>query len=70
LVDLVRGSHIAQALQGLPDGFRLIYADHRSLGRSDKPHEAEAYAMPLRVADAVTVLDELGIERAHFIGNS
>ena len=29
-----------------------------------------AYAMPLRVADAVAVLDELGIERAHFIGNS
>jgi pimeloyl-ACP methyl ester carboxylesterase len=26
--------------------------------------------MPLRVADAVAVLDELGIERAHFIGNS
>jgi 3-oxoadipate enol-lactonase len=26
--------------------------------------------MPLRVADAVAVLDELGIERAHFIGIS
>ncbi len=26
--------------------------------------------MPLRVADAVAVLDELGIERAHFIGSS
>ena len=26
--------------------------------------------MPLRVADAVAVLDELGIERAHFIGLS
>ena len=26
--------------------------------------------MPLRVADAVAVLDELGIERAHFIGQS
>ena len=43
---------------------------HRGVGRSDKPHEVEAYAMPLRVADAVAVLDELGIERAHFIGNS
>jgi pimeloyl-ACP methyl ester carboxylesterase len=30
----------------------------------------EAYAMALRVADAVAVVDELGIERAHFIGNS
>ena len=69
-VDLVRGSHIAQALQGLPEEFRLIYVDHRGLGRSDKPHDAQAYAMPLRVADAVAVLDELGVERAHFIGNS
>jgi pimeloyl-ACP methyl ester carboxylesterase len=69
-VDLVRGSHIAQALQRLPEEFRLIYVDHRGLGRSDKPHDAKAYAMHLRVADAVAVLDELGIERAHFIGNS
>jgi 3-oxoadipate enol-lactonase len=29
-----------------------------------------AYATSLRVADAVAVLDELGIERAHFIGTS
>ena len=70
-VDLVRESNIAQALQELPtDEFRLIYVAHRGVGRSDKPQEVEAYAMPLRVADAVAVLDELGIERAHFIGNS
>jgi pimeloyl-ACP methyl ester carboxylesterase len=69
-VESVRGSHIAEALQALPDEFRLIYVDHRGVGRSDKPHDPEAYAMPLRVADAVAVLDELGIERAHFIGNS
>jgi pimeloyl-ACP methyl ester carboxylesterase len=70
-VDLVRESNIAHALQELPtDEFRLIYVDHRGVGRSDKPHEEEAYAMSLRVADAVAVLDELGIERAHFIGNS
>ena len=25
--------------------------------------------MPLHVADAVAVLDDLGIERAHFVGN-
>jgi pimeloyl-ACP methyl ester carboxylesterase len=69
-VDLVRGSHIAQALHALPDEFRLIYVDHRGLGQSDKPHDVEAYAMPLRVADASAVLTELGIERAHFIGTS
>jgi pimeloyl-ACP methyl ester carboxylesterase len=69
-VDLVRESNFAQALQELPDEFRLIYVAHRGVGRSDKPHEVEAYAMPLRVADPVAVLDEIGIERAHFIGNS
>jgi pimeloyl-ACP methyl ester carboxylesterase len=67
-VDDVRESSLAQAL---PAGeFRLIHVDHRGLGRSDKPHEVEAYAMPLRVADAVAVLDQLGLERAHFIGTS
>jgi 3-oxoadipate enol-lactonase len=69
-VELVRSSHIAKSLQTLPDEFRLIYADHRGLGRSGKPQDVEAYAMPLRVADAVAVLVELGIDRAHFIGTS
>jgi pimeloyl-ACP methyl ester carboxylesterase len=69
-IDLVRDAPIARALQALSDEFRLIFVDHRGHGRSAKPHEAKAYAMPLRVADVVAVLDELGIERAHFIGIS
>src|SRR5918994_1831619 len=70
-VDLVRASNIAQALRELTtEEFRLIYVDHRGVGRSEKPHGVQAYAMALRVADAVAVVDELGIERAHFIGNS
>jgi pimeloyl-ACP methyl ester carboxylesterase len=57
--------------QALPAGeFRCIYVDHRGHGRSDKPHDPEAYALPLRVADAVSVLDQVGVERAHFIGRS
>jgi pimeloyl-ACP methyl ester carboxylesterase len=69
-VDLVRGSPISQALQELGGEFRLIYIDHRGHGRSDKPHEAKSYAMRLRVADAIAVLDDLGIGRAHFVGIS
>ncbi len=69
-VDLVRRAPIARALREHTDEFRLIFIDHRGHGRSDAPHEAEAYAMPLRVADVVAVLDELGIERAHFLGIS
>jgi pimeloyl-ACP methyl ester carboxylesterase len=67
-VDLVRASPIAQAMPAKE--FRRIYVDHRGHGRSDKPHKPGAYAMPLRVADAVAVLDELSIDRAHFIGMS
>jgi pimeloyl-ACP methyl ester carboxylesterase len=59
---------IAAALP--PTEFRLIYVDHRGHGRSDKPHDPGAYAIRRRIADAVAVLDRLGIERAHFIGRS
>jgi pimeloyl-ACP methyl ester carboxylesterase len=67
-IDELRDSSIAQALPG--DEFRLLYVDHRGLGRSDKPQDPRAYAMPIRARDAVAVLDELGIERAHFVGTS
>ena len=64
----VRESSLARAL---PVGeFRTIYVDHRGLGRSDKPHDPTAFAMPLRVADAVAVVDELALTRAHFVGMS
>jgi pimeloyl-ACP methyl ester carboxylesterase len=33
----LRARGIAQALQELPEEFRLIYVDHRGVGRSDKP---------------------------------
>jgi pimeloyl-ACP methyl ester carboxylesterase len=69
-VALVRGSPIARALQQLSSEFRLLYVDHRGHGRSERPHDARAYAMRLRVADIMAVLDELGIERAHFVGIS
>lgn len=52
------------------EGFRVILADHRGQGRSDKPHDPSAYAMPLRVADAIAILDLLAVERAHFVGRS
>lgn len=68
-IDLVRDAPIVRAMRELPE-FRLVFVDHRGHGRSAKPHEPEAYALPLRVADVVAVLDELGIERAGFLGIS
>ena len=67
-VDDLRESEIARRLPS--EEFRVVYLDHRGLGRSDKPHDAAAYAMPRRVADAIAVLDQLGIGRAHFVGRS
>jgi pimeloyl-ACP methyl ester carboxylesterase len=66
-LEVAKASRLAAALGG---EFRLIFADHRGQGGSDKPREASAYALPARVRDAVAVLDTLGIERAHFLGSS
>lgn len=62
-----KASPLAQALN---EDFRLIFADHRGQGRSDKPHEVASYALTTRVADATAILDALNIERAHYIGFS
>jgi pimeloyl-ACP methyl ester carboxylesterase len=71
LLDAVADLRESALAQALPNSeFRLVYVDHRGLGRSDKPHDPDAYKMPLRVADAVAVLDQLGVDRAHFIGQS
>jgi pimeloyl-ACP methyl ester carboxylesterase len=69
-VESVRRSAVAAGVQALAGEFRVVYADHRGVGRSGKPHDPAAYAMPLRVADAVAVLDDLGVARAHFVGAS
>jgi pimeloyl-ACP methyl ester carboxylesterase len=56
--------------RGLQPEFRLIFADHRGQGRSDKPHDVKSYALRTRVTDATAILDELGIARAHYLGFS
>jgi pimeloyl-ACP methyl ester carboxylesterase len=66
-LEVAKASRLARTLGG---EFRLIFADHRGKGGSDKPQEPSAYALATRVADAVAVLDALGIERAHFLGSS
>ena len=60
-LEIAKSSRLARALSG---EFRLIFADHRGQGGSEKPREPRAYALPTRVGDAVAVLDALGIERA------
>src|ERR1700733_2843600 len=57
-------------VEALRNDYTLILVDPRGHGRSDKPHDPIAYALPTRVADVVAVLDALAIERATFWGYS
>lgn len=54
----------------LQDRHRLILIDARGHGQSDKPHDGAAYDLRLRAADVVAVLDDLGAQRADFLGYS
>ncbi len=49
---------------------RLILVDARGHGASDKPHEPEAYELERLVSDIVVVLDDLHVNKAHYLGYS
>ncbi len=49
---------------------RLILMDGRAFGASDKPHDPGAYGIAERVGDVTAVLDDLGLETAHYYGQS
>lgn len=49
---------------------QMILIDSRGYGDSSKPHEPSAYRLESRASDVVTVLDDLGIEKAHVLGGS
>jgi pimeloyl-ACP methyl ester carboxylesterase len=55
--------------EGLQNHYHVIVYDHRGTGLSDTPTEP-AYTTRLLAADAIAVLDSLGIERAHAYGVS
>ncbi|MDH6280367.1 alpha/beta fold hydrolase [Prescottella agglutinans] len=57
-------------VKALRDEFQLILPDMRGHGRSDTPRDSASYAMDLVVGDILTVLDDLGHERAHYLGYS
>jgi pimeloyl-ACP methyl ester carboxylesterase len=67
-IELVRRAPLVRALA--TEDLRFVFVDHRGHGASGKPHDPEAYAMPVRVADVVAVLDAAEIERAHVVGLS
>lgn len=74
---LVHGTALSQAiwrgfgyLKAYTPERTVVTLDLRGHGRSGKPHEEAAYAMDRFQADVLSVLDEVGIERAHYLGYS
>lgn len=62
-------SNFKQNLPTLSQHFRVLLVDQPGYGRSDKPEISEPYWT--YAARAVRdLLDELGVEKAHFVGNS
>lgn len=54
----------------LAERYRLIMMHARGHGESDRPRSPEAFSNKLMAGDVLAVLDDLGIERAHFYGYS
>ena len=57
-------------VEPLKKDYQLILVDARGHGQSDKPHDPEAYEISLRVGDVTAVLDDLNIDKAHYLGYS
>ncbi len=57
-------------VEGLKKDYRLILVDARGHGRSDKPHDPKDYDLKLRVSDILAVMDDAGVDKAHYLGYS
>jgi len=61
---------IASYAESLKQHYKLVLMDARGHGNSDKPHDPKVYSMKLMVTDVIAVLDDLHINKAHFLGYS
>jgi pimeloyl-ACP methyl ester carboxylesterase len=50
--------------------YQVVLIDARGHGDSEKPHDEASYTLNCRATDITAVLDDLGIEKAHFWGYS
>ena len=57
-------------VEKLQKDYRLILVDARGHGLSDKPHDSKEYDLRLRVDDILAVIDDLGVDKAHYLGYS
>lgn len=56
--------------QRLAGSHRVILVDPRGHGQSDKPHDPAEYRPEAMVGDVVAVLDQLGLQKASYVGAS
>ena len=56
-------------IKALSDTFQVIAIDNRGHGKSDKPHDRNAYGINF-VEDPIRLLDHLKIRKAHVVGYS
>jgi pimeloyl-ACP methyl ester carboxylesterase len=68
-MDLDRQWVESGVMDDLDDAHRVVAPDLRGHGKSDKPHEAEAYGSAM-VEDVIRLLDHLEISRAHVLSYS
>src|ERR1700754_2215676 len=54
----------------LKDGYQVIIVDLRGNGKSDKPHEATAYANDAEAKDVMGIVSKLGIKQYDVAGYS
>lgn len=62
--------YMAGYVDALKPHYQLVLVDARGHGASNKPHDPDAYTLPLQVSDVVAVLDALHLSKAHFWGYS
>ena len=55
-------------VEALKKDYRLILVDARGHGLSDKPHDPADYELGLRVKDILAVMDDVGVDKAHYLG--
>lgn len=52
------------------DGYRVVTYDPRGNGNSDRPENADAYAVDKAIEDVIAVMDATGTDRAVLVGHS
>jgi len=62
--------HEYSYVESLKDNYQLILVDLRGHGLSDRPHTPEEYTMKILTSDIIAVMDEIGVDKAHFWGYS